>query len=160
MSDKKESTAVLNLPKDITHAENYSIVQTGPKEQLDQYDLLHPRHGVVRAGKLFVNELIKASGAEISLNKMAAGITTPFSHAHKKNEEIYIFTGGKGQIVLDGTLVEVKEGTVIRVAPKAARRLRNNSTEDLYFIVIQVTENSLDQHTFDDGYQVEQQLPW
>ena len=160
MSNHKEATTTLNLPTDITHGANYSVVQAGPMDQLDQYDLVHPKFGVVRPGKLFVQELIKATGAEVSLNKMAPGKSVPFSHAHKTNEELYIFTAGHGQMVLDGQVIEVKEGTVVRVAPGAARCWRNNSQEDLYFIVIQATENSLGEHTFDDGYEVKQELPW
>ena len=93
-------------------------------------------------GKVFLRKLLGFTGMEISLNCMRPGEGVPFLHRHDTHEEAYVFVKGKGQIQVDGTTLDVEEGTVVRVAPQPSRVWRNNGTEDLYFIVIQAKENS------------------
>lgn len=57
---------------------------------------------------------------------------------------------------IDGEVVNIKEGTVVRVTPDGNRTWRNNSQEDLYYVVIQAKEGSLRQDTFEDGIPCEQ----
>jgi len=47
--------------------------------------------------------------------------------------------------------MDVKEGTVIRVAPEGVRTWRNDSSEDLYFIVIQAKAGSYSGKEISDG---------
>jgi len=47
--------------------------------------------------------------------------------------------------------MDVKEGTVIRVAPEGVRTWRNNSSEGLYFIVIQSKADSYSGKEISDG---------
>lgn len=46
------------------------------------------------------------------------------------------FIKGSGRFQVDGDVIDVREGTVIRVAPEGTRAWRNNSSEDLYYIVL------------------------
>lgn len=159
MSDQTTKNALVK-PDKFDHGENFSAVHCGPFSQLRQYDLDHPRFGVVKAGKVFLQELVNSTGMEVSINVFAPGKELPFSHAHKTNEEMFIFVKGSGQMAIDGQIVAVGEGSCIRLAPKAARCVRNNGSEDLFFVVIQAQENSLGEHTFTDGYEVQQELNW
>lgn len=88
---------------------------------------------------------------EVSLNKMLSGEGVPFYHGHKANEELYIFLKGKGQFQIDGEVIDVSEGTVIRVAPDGIRAWRNNSSEELYFIVIQARSDNFSGSNISDG---------
>lgn len=45
-----------------------------------------------------------------------SGISMPFYHKHRENEELYIFVKGQGEFKIDDEILEIKEGTVIRVA--------------------------------------------
>jgi hypothetical protein len=46
---------------------------------------------------------------------------------------------------------DVREGTVIRVAPEGVRAWRNHSTEDLFYICIQAKAGSVEGGTTSDG---------
>jgi mannose-6-phosphate isomerase-like protein (cupin superfamily) len=46
--------------------------------------------------RVTLKEKLDLTGAEISANRLPAGTDIPFAHSHKRNEEIYIFTSGKG----------------------------------------------------------------
>ena len=139
-----------NQQIDVTQGTNYTIGRVGPLNELDQYTLEFPKLGTIH-GKLFLKESLGLTSAEISLNKLPAGATVPFLHKHKTNEEIYIFTRGRGQMLLDGKVIEVQEGTIVKLRPDVARTWRNNSDTDLYYIVIQAEENSLKAYTGSDG---------
>jgi mannose-6-phosphate isomerase-like protein (cupin superfamily) len=130
---------------------NFTCFQAGKFSDLYQYELKHPKLEKPGRGKLLVREHLGLTGMQVSLNKFPAGRSMPFTHRHKENEELYIFIGGKGQMLIDEEIIEVTEGTCIRVKTKGVRAWRNNSNEDLYFICIQAKENSISQDTFDDG---------
>ncbi len=91
---------------------------------------------------------------------MTPGAGMPFYHKHTLNEEAYIFLKGKGQMQVDGEIIDVSEGSIVRIAPNGERTWRNNSNEPLIFIVIQMQENSLTQHTLDDGVVIEKEVSW
>ena len=130
---------------------NYSAAHTGPFSGLDQVKLEVPALGRKASGKLFVRDFLNATGMQISMNQLPPKAAIPFLHRHKQNEEVYIFISGKGQMQVDGDVIDVEEGSVIRVATKGSRCIRNTSTDPLHFICVQAKENSLEQETFEDG---------
>jgi mannose-6-phosphate isomerase-like protein (cupin superfamily) len=132
---------------------NFTLAQLGDLENLDQY-------GERMKGKLFLKDILNLTGMEVSMNKLPAGKQIPFYHKHKNDEELYIFIKGQGQFQIDGETLDVREGTVIRVAPEGSRIWRNNSNEDLYFIVIQAAQNSLNAWTATDGIIEEKPITW
>ena len=83
----------------------------------------------------------------------------PFVHAHKKNEELYIVTGGNGTFFVDGIEFPVQEGSLVRVAPSGERACKAGD-KDLYFICIQAQEGSLTQATLQDGIRIETKTSW
>ena len=94
---------------------------------------------------------LNLTGAEISVNNLPAGVGVPFVHYHKKNEEIYFVTAGKGIAVIDGQTVELAAGDWLRIAPAARRQFSAAANEGISFICIQVRENSLEEYTADDA---------
>ncbi len=139
---------------------NFTAYDAGSLDELFQYELHHPKIPVKVKGKLFLRDILGLTGMQVSLNRLPAGRTVPFLHQHKQNEELYIFIKGSGQMQIDGEVVEVKEGTAVRISPDGQRCWRNNSTEDLYYIVIQAKDGSLQQDTFDDGMASDQPPVW
>ncbi len=119
-------------------------------EQLKKYSIIElgPKEGITR---VMLKDTLSLTGAEISANRMPAGTASPFAHAHKRNEEIYLFTSGKGLFWLDGEILYVKEGSAVRVSPATFRSLKADDTEPLSYFCIQVDEGSLVQATRDDG---------
>ncbi len=154
----KEQCAEQAIPK--REGKNFTAMNAGKFADLRQYKLEHPVMNRKVAGKLFVRDHIGLTGMQISLNMLPPGVSVPFAHRHKLNEELYIFTGGKGQIQIDGEIIDVEEGTCVRVSPDGDRTWRNNGEENLYYIVIQAKENSLTQDTFDDGIPSDTPVTW
>jgi mannose-6-phosphate isomerase-like protein (cupin superfamily) len=139
---------------------NFTTIEMGAFADLDQYQFIRPNSNVPMEGKVFLKELLGLTSSEISLNKMPPGGGLPFYHTHKLNEEIYIFIKGRGEFQVDGKVFPVQEGSVVRIARGGERCWRNNSTEDLYCIVIQAREGRYDGSTTQDGVGVVKKVVW
>ena len=100
-------------------------------------------------GKVFLHDLLGLTSCEISVNSMPAGVKLPFNHKHKQNEEIYIFLKGKGIMTLDGKILDVKEGSCVKVLPNSVRTMESKT--ELQYICVQAKEGSLNQFGFGDG---------
>lgn len=135
------------------NGKNFSVVEAGSFS-----GLLNMSKDPI-PGKYFLKDRLGLTGMEVSLNQLPEGGSIPF-HTHLENEELYIFTGGRGQFQVDGQIFDVKEGTVIRVSPEGERTLRNNGTGDLYFIVIQAQAGSLRQWVATDGVILDRPVTW
>jgi hypothetical protein len=55
---------------------------------------------------------------------------------------------------------DVREGSVIRVAPDGVRTWRNHSQEDLYYIVIQAMAASMSATAIEDGVMYQGMVMW
>ena len=100
-------------------------------------------------GKAFLHDLLGLTSCEISVSSMPAGITLPFNHKHKQNEEIYIFLKGNGSMILDGETIDVKEGSVVHILPAAVRTMASKT--ELQYICVQAKRGSLEQFGFGDA---------
>ena len=132
---------------------NYGVVEMGPLENLAN------RNYKGRSGKFFAGDELGLTGCEISMNRLPSGEGSPFVHAHKKNEELYVVIGGTGTFFIDGHELPIREGSMIRVAPEGERALRAGD-QDLYYFCIQAQAGSLVQATFDDGIIVQTKASW
>jgi len=100
-------------------------------------------------GRVMLKDELGMTGCELSINSVPAGKFTPFVHAHKLNEEIYIIVRGSGLFMVDGEEFDIQEGTIIRVSPKGERAIK--AKEELVYICIQAQVDSLTQATEEDG---------
>ncbi|MGE5650895.1 MAG: cupin domain-containing protein [Bacillota bacterium] len=146
---------------DVVTGRNFSSAQVGALSDLDRYQFFHPLgKGRGFPGKLFLKEALGMNGMEVSLNKLPAGQGVPFYHQHRTHEELYIFLRGRGQFQVDGQVLDVCEGTVIRIAPDGVRTWRNHSEEDLYYIVVQARAGSMEASAIDDGVACPEKVSW
>lgn len=111
-------------------------------------------------GRVTLHDRLELTGTEISINELPAGVSVPFVHAHKKNEEVYIILEGKGQLFLDGEELNIEKDNIIRIAPSAARCFKADNNSSLKFICVQAQANSLVQFTENDGFPVEVKPSW
>jgi len=100
-------------------------------------------------GKAFLHDLLELSSCEISVSSMPAGVKLPFNHKHRQNEEIYIFLKGEGSMVLDNEVLNIKEGSCVKVLPDAVRTMEAKT--DLQYICVQAKAGSLEQFGFGDA---------
>lgn len=129
-------------------AKNYAVMNLGTFQQ-----------DLAAKSRVMAGQELALTGCEISFNHTPAGQFTPFVHAHKLNEEVYIVISGKGEFMVDGEEFAIQEGSVIRVAPKGERAIKAGS-EDLTYICIQAQADSLTQATTDDGVILESKASW
>ena len=128
-------------------AKNYNTMNIGRFAQLGE------------KGRLMAGQELGLTGCEMSINYSPAGKFTPFVHAHKLNEEVYIIIQGKGQFMVDGEEFPIEEGSIIRVSPAGERAIKAGD-EDLIYICIQAQSGSLTQATGDDGIISESKASW
>ena len=122
---------------------NVTCAQFGAPGQWGEHGYVHPRLGEVK-GKVFLREILGLSGMEVSLNALPPGGACSFLHAHKQNEELYVFLSGEGEFQVDGKVFPVEAGSAVRVAPEGMRAWRPTGSEPLSFLVIQVKAGSLE----------------
>ncbi|HYX05437.1 MAG TPA: cupin domain-containing protein [Bacteroidales bacterium] len=139
---------------------NYSAVNMGDLKDLGDYSLVHPVSKKLIEGKVFLKEATHATGAEISFNALPPHSEQPYFHIHRKNEETYIIIRGHGFFQVDEDCFEIKEGSVIRVAPAGKRGISNSSDEIMIYMVIQSKEHSLEEYTTNDGTRVPAEPKW
>jgi mannose-6-phosphate isomerase-like protein (cupin superfamily) len=61
-----------------------------------------------------------------------------YGHRHETTEEIYFVASGKLQFKLEDEVVELGEGTIVRVAPAVARSVWNEGPDDAVLIMCSV----------------------
>jgi len=138
---------------------NGAAYHLGGPDQWAGFALDHPRLGPMQ-GKAFLRPHLNLTGMEVSLNSLAAGQGIPYLHAHRQNEECYLFLGGQGEFQLDGLQFGVCAGSAVRVDPAGMRGIRNIGSEPLLYLVIQAKAGSLEQANTADGILGEHPPVW
>ncbi len=59
-----------------------------------------------------------------------------YGHRHKSQEEVYFVASGKLQFKLGDEVLELEEGTAIRIAPETWRSVWNDEPEDAVLIIV------------------------
>lgn len=135
----------------ISEGLNYTAGNLGVLDQLMEYEVINPATKKGLPGKVFLGEVLKMTGLEVSLQIFPPGMGMPFTHKHRQNEEFYIILKGHGEFTIDNTVVPLCEGTVIRIAPNGARIWHNTGNEPMIVLCVQSAAGSLQQATTKDG---------
>ena len=139
---------------------NHSAIELGIFDRLMEYSYMHPKRHQEVKGKVFLGEILKTTGAEISFTMIPPKTAIPFIHQHKLHEEIYVILKGCGQFQVDESVFDVSEGSVMRISPDGKRTYRNNSENPLLFLCIQCRAGSLENFTVIDGFRVDGEIMW
>ena len=134
----------------VPHDNLWLLAEMGPLASWSDFVLERPG-GLSLRGKEFLGQKLGLTGMEVSLNGMAPGQSVPFSHAHKQNEELYLFLSGSGEMLLDNEIVKVGAGSAVRIGPTVVRCWRNTGNVPLTCVVVQAKAGSLEQATRTDG---------
>ena len=144
----------------ISENRNYTAVNIGSLQDLEAYSMIHPKLKHEIKGKVFLKDTTKSTGTEISFTTIPPKSELGYFHVHYKDEETYIILKGSGFYQVDDDCFPIQEGSVIRVAPEGVRSLCNTSEEPMIYICIQSKQNSLEEHTTDDGKRVSVAPKW
>lgn len=142
----------------ISEGDNHKAINIGALDKLSDYSFIHPKLGHTVENKLFIGEILKSTGSEISFMELPAKTTINFLHKHKKHEEIYIFLKGNGQYQIDNDIFQIEEGSIVRVSPNGSRTLRNDSENNMVYMVIQSTVDSLTGYDISDGFRIDGEI--
>lgn len=145
--------------KTIAEAANFKAVDFGKMGELSGYEL-NLGNGVVIGGKVFGGAAVGATGGEFSFQMFQPDTETGFTHTHKTHEELYFFLSGKGEFLVDGKVFAIGEGSVVRVAPKGVRSVRNNGTEPLVMLCVQYKGNTFTAADAADGEILPGKVEW
>lgn len=115
---------------------------------------------IASLGRVVLHDTLALTSAEVSINELPAGVSVPFVHAHKNNEEIYVVLSGKGWLYVDGDEFAIKEGDAFRIDPKGERCLKADNASPLRIICVQAKANSLEGFTETDGIHVDTKTSW
>lgn len=146
-------------PQTLSQSPVFTAAEFGHPAQWREFVQEHPRLGKV-PGKVFLGDVLGLTGMEVSLGSMLPGETRPFLHAHKQNEELYLFLSGEGELQVDGATVPVRAGTAVRIAPAGIRAWRATGAEPMTYLVIQAKAGSLEQKTATDGIVLDAPVVW
>ena len=138
---------------------NFSAVCVGKLNELGEY-VLELGSGMKIPGKVFGGAALEATGGEFSFQVFQPGTETGFLHTHKTHEELYFFLGGKGEFQVDGKVVPVAEGSVVRVAPDGKRSVRNNGTAPLVMLCVQYRGGTFTAEDAADGVLLDEPVKW
>lgn len=121
----------------MTNMPPYSIHNIGKWDELSAKKEHAP-------GKIFLSELLNLTCMDISVNALKPGWLNPYLHNHKSHEELYVFIKGSGEMKLNDEMIQVREGDMVRVAPSAARGVRNpqSNSEELWFICVRAAKEN------------------
>jgi len=150
----------MKKPTLISESKNYTAVNVGSLQDVSAYSLIHPKLKHEIKGKVFLKEPTNSTGTEISFTTIPPKSELGYFHLHYKDEETYIILKGSGFYQVDDDCFPIQEGSVIRVAPEGARSLCNTSDEPMVYLCIQSKQNSLEEHTTDDGKRVKLTPKW
>ena len=143
----------------IATEKNFSAINVGRLSELGEYVLeLGPEMKI--PGKVFGGAALGATGGEFSFQSFAPGAETGFLHTHKTHEELYFFLSGEGEFQVDGKVIPVKEGTVVRVAPEGKRSARNTGSEPLVMLCVQYRGNTFTADDAADGNLLPDPVVW
>ncbi|QKF80737.1 cupin domain-containing protein [Halarcobacter ebronensis] len=113
----------------------------------------------LESGRVELHDKLNLTGAEVSFNNLPKGVSVPFVHKHKENEEIYVVLEGKGFLYIDKEEIEIKKGDAFRIDPNGARCIKASDESSLYFFCVQAKVGSLKQFTRTDGLPCEDEKP-
>ena len=69
----------------------------------------------------FSRKYLDSRDLGVSRFRYGAGVRSQVAHRHREQEEAYYVAEGSGRALLDGEVVELRVGDVLRVAPETAR---------------------------------------
>jgi mannose-6-phosphate isomerase-like protein (cupin superfamily) len=138
----------------------YKLNRSKTMNQIDRHYKATSIGDIHTLGRVTLHKELALTGSEISINELPPGASVPFTHAHKKNEEVYIIVKGRGRFYVDGDEFSVAEGSVVRIDPKGERCLKAEVNEALRYICIQTEAGSLQQFTENDGIITKTKPSW
>jgi mannose-6-phosphate isomerase-like protein (cupin superfamily) len=69
----------------------------------------------------FPKRMLGCTIGGVAVEKLPAGVRTPFGHTHRTQEEIYVIAEGSGRVKLDDEVRDLRQWDILRVGPGVMR---------------------------------------
>lgn len=136
---------------ELQSGQNWTSCNIGNFEGIKNYVMENKEINLKCLSKLFLHKVLGLTGTEVSFNTVPAGTKPIVKHRHRENEELIIVLSGEGILYVDDNTINVKEGSVIRIAPDGIRTISTPETSSLTYICIQTKSKSLKHYTLTDA---------
>jgi mannose-6-phosphate isomerase-like protein (cupin superfamily) len=124
-----------DTPGDTAAQEGYAIFKANSERASQVMEKMYGGNGKVIAKFIFKKGEIKASARMIAEATLPAGASIGL-HKHVKEDDVLIFTKGKGEIVLNGKKYTVGPGDVTVVGDGGSHAIKNTGKGELKFIAV------------------------
>ncbi|MFN2616233.1 MAG: cupin domain-containing protein [Thermoleophilaceae bacterium] len=93
----------------------------------------------------FLTEHLDCEQLAFTWRRMPAGTggKGSYGHRHHNQEEIYFVVSGKLEFKLEDEVVEVGEGTAVRIAPEVVRSVWNEGPDDAVLVMVSTKTDDL-----------------
>lgn len=115
-----------------------------------------------RDGRRVVDHELAMQYIGLTANALEPGEEAGYWHSHSRIEELYVFLGGQGEMGLDDDIVQVSEGSVVRVGQGVWRTWRAvpDSPGQLRWLCIRSGGEQLPATPNDSSRNPEKAMPW
>lgn len=140
---------------------NYEIIAiSGPDEWRSHVGGFRPDS--TREGRRVIDHELAMQYIGLTANALMPGEEAGYWHTHSEVEELYVFLAGAGQMALDGDIVDVQAGTVVRVGQNVWRTWRASpgSSGQLQWLCIRAGGTELPKFPDDATRDLERAMPW
>ncbi len=108
--------ARLDDPRSATPTPGYTLTRAADVKDSAK------EHGLAEIQEArFANEALETRQAGFTWFRVHPGQRQPFGHYHDRAEEVYFVVSGSGRVKLDDDIVDLEEGSMLRVGPEITR---------------------------------------
>ena len=131
-----KTNSIMKEIKIVEKGENFTTVNVGKLNEIKEYELAMGNFSI--PGKMFAGHALRATGAELSFQSLAAGQDYGTRH-------------------VDGKRFPVSEGSIVRIAPNGKRAFKNTGSSEMLVLCVQYKANSFsdDDEPLRDGIMLE-----
>ncbi len=103
----------------------YALARLGALDSVQGWHALNQKLG------------LRAMGITVASFPPGQGYDHP--HYHAEQEEVYLLAHGRGQMAIDGQIIELEAGDLVRVDPPAVRALRSHPQSPSVWVMVGAT---------------------
>jgi mannose-6-phosphate isomerase-like protein (cupin superfamily) len=129
---------------------SFAVFEAGPLSGWNHFQFQAPNGTNIPKG--FLKNELGLTSMEVSLNWLPPGAGMPFTHQHRRNEELYVFLTGSGEFQIENDVYPIQPGTCVRCDRQVNRAWRCTGDEPLTFLCIQAPADGYGpKSTVEDG---------
>lgn len=135
--------------QELADGSNFAAISIGKLDNLGEYEF-DLTNDIKRRGSVVLGQALGTTGAEVTIHRFMPGGGLEFFHTHSNHEEIYMVVSGRGEVIVDNSVVPVFEGSAVKIEPDGKRSIKNTSDVPLIVICVEYRSYSFMSEDDDD----------